>query len=116
MSRKPTATIQLKLRIRESLRRKLADQAERHRFSLNNEIRYRLEQSLEAQDRLEFAALLGHLSNHIDRMDARDSLAGALLDRMDARDKAAEAVLVQIKEVLDRVDATRRDRAPGETP
>jgi Arc-like DNA binding domain len=49
MSRKPLDVAHINLRIRESLRKKLADEAEKHRFSLNNEIRVRLEASFERQ-------------------------------------------------------------------
>jgi hypothetical protein len=48
MARKSTDTAHVNLRIRESLRVKLAREAEKHRTSLNNEIRIRLEDSLEA--------------------------------------------------------------------
>jgi hypothetical protein len=47
MPRKPVELIQVNLRIREGLRRKLAREAERRRWSLNNEMRWRLEASLE---------------------------------------------------------------------
>jgi len=45
MSRQPHAIVSINLRIRETLRGKLEREAERHRFSLNNEIRLRLEDS-----------------------------------------------------------------------
>jgi hypothetical protein len=47
MARKPLDIANINLRIRESLRAKLAREAERNRTSLNNEIRLRLEDSLE---------------------------------------------------------------------
>jgi hypothetical protein len=47
MPRKPVDTAHINLRIRESLRRKLEREAKAHRTSLNNEIRLRLEDSLE---------------------------------------------------------------------
>ena len=45
--RKPVDTAHVNLRIRESLRAKLEREAKAHRTSLNNEIRLRLEDSLE---------------------------------------------------------------------
>jgi Arc-like DNA binding domain len=45
--RKPIDTAHVNLRIRESLRAKLEREAKAHRTSLNNEIRLRLEDSLE---------------------------------------------------------------------
>jgi hypothetical protein len=47
MARKPLDIATINVRIRESLRAKLAREAEKHRTSLNNEIRLRLEDSLE---------------------------------------------------------------------
>jgi hypothetical protein len=47
MTRKPHDTAHINLRIRESLRAKLAREAEKNHRSLNNEIRLRLEASLE---------------------------------------------------------------------
>jgi hypothetical protein len=48
MPRKPVDIAHVNVRIREALRRKLAHEAEKHRTSLNNEIRIRLEDSLKA--------------------------------------------------------------------
>ena len=45
MPRRPVAIAQIKLRICESLRRKLETEAKRHRISLNTEMHSRLEQS-----------------------------------------------------------------------
>jgi hypothetical protein len=47
LPRKPTDIVEPKLRIRESLRARLAVEAERHRVSLNSEMVTRLEASLE---------------------------------------------------------------------
>jgi hypothetical protein len=44
-ARKPTAIVQLKVRMREDLRRRLEREAERREDSLNNEIVRRLESS-----------------------------------------------------------------------
>jgi hypothetical protein len=46
MSRQPHEIANINLRIRETLRRKIQRAAEQHHFSLNNEIRIRLEDSL----------------------------------------------------------------------
>ncbi len=45
LTRRPDPGIQIKLRLREPLHRRLMREAERHRFTLNNEIRLRLEDS-----------------------------------------------------------------------
>ena len=51
MARKQTDIAHINLRIRENLRRKLEREAKAHQFSLNNEIRLRLEDSFEQQAR-----------------------------------------------------------------
>jgi hypothetical protein len=48
--RKTTDTVQLKLRIREDLRRRLEQEAKRKRVSLNTEMAERLSKSLEYED------------------------------------------------------------------
>jgi hypothetical protein len=67
MSRKPADTAHVNLRIRESLRRKLADEAEKHHFSLNNEIRWRLEQSLEGGEQRSLEEIAGDMRNAWER-------------------------------------------------
>jgi hypothetical protein len=47
MGRKPTEIVQIKLRLREELRRKLLREAEKKDHSLNIEIAQRLEQSFD---------------------------------------------------------------------
>jgi hypothetical protein len=49
MPRKPADTTHISLRIREDLRRKLEREAQKRRVSMNSEIRFRLEDSFEAQ-------------------------------------------------------------------
>ena len=50
MPRKPTDTTHISLRIRESLRRRLEREAEKHQTSLNTMIRLKLEDAFEASD------------------------------------------------------------------
>jgi hypothetical protein len=47
MPRQPHEFVQIKLRLREPLRRHLEREAKKHHFTLNNEIRLRLEDSVE---------------------------------------------------------------------
>jgi hypothetical protein len=85
MTRKPHDTAHINLRIRESLRAKLAREAEKNRVSLNTEIRTRLENSFEkaairdlaavAADMKELYAFGGHLWR---RLTLEERLAGAL--------------------------------------
>jgi non-homologous end joining protein Ku len=53
MARKPTETVQLKLRFPERLRRRIEQAAERNRHSMNAEIVERLEQSFQKEDELD---------------------------------------------------------------
>lgn len=55
MSRSPTDSVECKLRIRESLRARLAAEAERNRVSVNSEMTRRLEASLEDKPRATLA-------------------------------------------------------------
>ena len=56
MARKPTDTVQLKLRFSEALRRRLEREAARQDRSLNSEIISRLEQSFQKRDESELTA------------------------------------------------------------
>jgi HicB family len=49
MARRPNETVQINLRLKESLRRKLEREALKHGISLNIEMRVRLEDSFKAQ-------------------------------------------------------------------
>jgi hypothetical protein len=51
MRRKAPDIVHINLRLQERLRQRLAQEAERHGFSLTNEIRIRLEDSFEAGDK-----------------------------------------------------------------
>jgi hypothetical protein len=57
--RKKTATVQLKLRFREELRRKLEREARAREVSLNNEIVRRLEGSFDETERMLWRTLTG---------------------------------------------------------
>src|SRR5262249_9493899 len=61
MPRKPTDTTHISLRIRETLRRKLEREADKHQTSLNNEIRLRLEDSFQVQARKDLEAIAADL-------------------------------------------------------
>jgi hypothetical protein len=67
MPRKLVDIAHVNLRIRESLRRKLEREAKKRRTSLNNEIRWRLEDSFEAQARRDLEEIAADLKT----IDAR---------------------------------------------
>ena len=93
MLRKSTDVAHFNLRIRESLRKKLADEAEDRHWSLNNEIRWRLEASFERQDLLSLddssTRLKALVSKFEDRFGELDK-QGDLLRAAEALAKAVE--------------------------
>jgi hypothetical protein len=93
MPRKKPDTAYFTLRIRESLRRKLVTEAENRHWSLNNEIRWRLEQSFERQDLLSLTDSAAELRNLALRLDER--FYG--LDKQGDLLRAGEALVKAIK-------------------
>jgi hypothetical protein len=94
MSRKPTDTAHVNLRIRESLRKKLADEAEDRHWSLNNEIRWRLEASFERQDLLSLADTASGLETVVLRFSQQFHELGKQGDLL----RAAEALVKAIEQ------------------
>jgi hypothetical protein len=89
LARNPTDIVELKLRARESLRRKLEAAAKRHQVSLNNEMVTRLEASLEDKARNDFATIAQDL-----RLQMAD------LDRLTTEMETEWARLKATREVL----------------
>lgn len=85
MPRKPQDIINFNLRIRESLRAKLAREAEKNHTSLNNEIRLRLEASLEK-------AAVRDLDVIVADMKERYAFGGLLFRRLTLEEKLARAL------------------------
>jgi hypothetical protein len=85
MSRKPLDVAHVNPRIRESLRAKLAREAEKNRVSLNTEIRMRLEASLEK-------AAIRDLDAIAADMKERYSFGGLLFRRLTLEEKLARAL------------------------
>jgi hypothetical protein len=89
--RKPEEGAQIKLRLREDLKRRLEQQAARHRSTLSTEVRHRLENSLEegARGALEdivsdLRIAWGRFSARFLRMELADQLADAVMENGDA--------------------------------
>jgi hypothetical protein len=82
--RQPHEIANINLRIRESLRRKLEREAKRHRFSLNTEIRLRLEDTLQRQAPRELELIAADIELHWARYADRH-LALELEDQLIAR-------------------------------
>jgi|Tabmets5t2r1_1033131.scaffolds.fasta_scaffold98295_2 hypothetical protein len=75
-ARKPTAIVQLKVRMREDLRRRLEREAERREDSLNNEIVRRLESSFKRDADQDLASAvralqkeIAEIQSHIDGLE-----------------------------------------------
>jgi hypothetical protein len=88
--RKSVDIVHVNVRIREALRKKLADEAAKHRVSLNNEIRARLEASFEReglQSLAESAATI--TAAHKSFTEAADDLARRFKVAVDRVEQAA---------------------------
>jgi hypothetical protein len=78
-ARKPHDIVNFNLRIRESLRAKLAREAEKHHTSLNNEIRVRLEVSLREGAARDLDVIAAEMADYWARLGARlDQIAAAM--------------------------------------
>jgi len=98
MPRKPTDTTHISLRIRESLRRKLEREADKHQTSLNNEIRLRLEDSFEAQARRDLPETVQDLKTTAAKISAARKLSE--LEEQIAQAAAQSNDLGEIKTLL----------------
>jgi hypothetical protein len=85
MTRKPHDIVNFNLRIRENLRAKLAREAEKNHTSLNNEIRRRLEASLEKAAIRDLEAIAAD-------MKERYSIGGFLFRRLTLEEQLARAL------------------------
>jgi Arc-like DNA binding domain len=94
MARKPTDTVQLKLRFSETLRRRLAREAKQRNCSLNTEIVARLEQSLKSES-LHDAPLSTVMARTL-----YDGLDGAVLDELAALVLAAHGTSEALAKAL----------------
>jgi len=120
VSQKSSADIaHVTLRIRESLRKKLAAEAEYRHWSLNNEIRWRLEESLEQRDMLTLTDCASQILNSTSRLQAQlkereqaEERARVERDRLGEVIRAAEALVkaVERNDADDVKDATSRIR------
>ncbi len=77
MSRKSIDIAHVNLRIRESLRKRLAQEAKKHGFSLNNEIRVRLEASFEREASQSIAESAARLEDVAYRLSAASLTIGS---------------------------------------
>jgi hypothetical protein len=59
--RKPTAIVQVGLRLREALRRELEEAARKHQVSFNQELTARLEESLEMEAKLSLQSMVADM-------------------------------------------------------
>jgi seryl-tRNA synthetase len=91
MVRKPTDFVQFKLRIRESLRRKLEKEAEKKATSANNEAVERLEQSFHTEQRIsEARARIDELQERIEEI--KTNVAASQQQAIEQKEEAMHAV------------------------
>jgi vacuolar-type H+-ATPase subunit E/Vma4 len=81
LRRKLGSTVQVGLRIREELRRRLEAAAEEHHLSFNQELTMRLEASLEQEARQSLDSAAESLTRHASRLE---KLAEAVVERLGA--------------------------------
>ena len=120
MPRKSVGTAHVNLRIRDSLRDRLVREAEGHHFSLNNEIRVRLERSLEGDEHRSIEEIAAHMRNSFERFDqafhelnkqgdllrAAETLVKAI--EQDDQDAIKTAVVQACRQVRRRIDCKLR--------
>jgi Arc-like DNA binding domain len=97
MRRKPNETVQVNLRIKEELRRKLEAAAKEHEVSFNQEIRARLEESLERKAKQSIESVASDIERNWHRF--RDLfLVTSVNSTMEETLKILEAMLENTKE------------------
>jgi 16S rRNA U1498 N3-methylase RsmE len=135
MARKPTDTVQLKLRFPEKLRRRIEQAAERGKQSMNAEIIERLEQSFHKEDQLErdrklaqeaadatlstLAPLMGLIETEEDWLNRweqrlKDASVVNLLDKM--REKLRQERWKDASDLLDKLREKLREEARRQSP
>jgi hypothetical protein len=114
MSRKPEERVQVNLRIKEALRRKLADAAANHRVTFNKEMEMRLEDSFVRQSGRSFEEINADMHIVWQRYSERflllhleDQLAEALSNSTDPNVATLAQVFLRTKA------AQRKARALG---
>ena len=96
MPRKPSAILQYKLRIRESLRRRIEKAAEKNGVSANSEMVSRLERSFDQERAIE----IDSVAHHIEAAWARlDQIFHDLNNQGDLL-RAAEELVAQVEQLL----------------
>jgi flagellar motility protein MotE (MotC chaperone) len=130
MPRKPSAVLQYKLRIRETLRRKIEKAAEKNRVSANAEMARRLERTFDQEALFDVANVaedlkiiwarysqaLDGLQEQGDLMRAADALVKAV-----EQNKPTAAALERTKTIISRIEAVaaklpRKMHTTGEKP
>jgi uncharacterized protein YecA (UPF0149 family) len=118
MPRRPTEVVQVNLRLRERLRRRLEQAARKRDVSLNFEMHSRLEQSFEQQDqrgldnvRADFELLLERSAKAVHEQNKQGDLlraAEALLAQVDAPEATVDEIrqaATQVRQVIAMIDA-----------
>jgi hypothetical protein len=100
VARKPHATVQVNLRIKETLRRKLEREADKHQTSLNNEMRLRLEKSFNAPAAYDLSEIAGDMRRAWDRYGERHLRLRLEEDLIAAMEKSADPEVAKAAQVI----------------
>jgi hypothetical protein len=115
--RNPNITVQVNLRIKESLRRDLEREADKHQTSLNNEMRLRLEDSLKRAAQFDLVETVGEMNRAWERFGERFLRLRLENDLIEAMAKSTDPEVAKAAEVLQLTErGLRRRREREDTP
>jgi hypothetical protein len=106
--RSPDTTVQVNLRIKESLRRKLEREANKHQTSLNNEMRLRLEDSFKAQELRDHGELNQHTKTLLERQGRHLTLYELQQDLIRAMEKTTDPEIAKLWTAARAVEAAAK--------
>jgi hypothetical protein len=125
MRRKPTATVQVNLRIKEELRRKLEAVAKQEEISLNQLIKQRLEDSLEQKAKQSLESISSDLERNwhrfrevslldvISTLEETNKILEGMIKRADAKEDPELSKLVHRARALLKTKSPQQHRQMG---
>jgi hypothetical protein len=112
--RNPNVTVQVNLRIKESLRRKLEREADKHQTSLNNEMRLRLEDSFGATAERDLDETAGEMKRAWERYGERFLRLRLEDDLIAAMEKSVDPEVAKAAQVIGLTERGLRRRREQE--
>jgi hypothetical protein len=117
VARNPNITVQVNLRLKESLRRKLEREADKHQTSLNNEMRLRLEDSLTRAAQFNLVETVSKMDRAWERYGERFLRLRLEDDLIAAMEKSADPEVAKAAQVIGLTErGPRRRREREDTP